>query len=207
MTLCSKSKPYPAACYTASPHDQSRMKLCVICMALIPRKHWEDAVGKQKLHIPDSASLQKKVESLLPGYDAAVHSWMPTSLCRTCRRRQNSDAVAHAVERLTTDKVRQVLAVQCDGRMCDICRTVNEQSVSANRSTPPKPTKDQSFRYEIVAALMATLAALHLVVPEPLLYLIASYLLFCTSAAHATYAMKSTLLLFAIRSFLSSCYL
>lgn len=150
-------------------------------MNLITRQAWRDTVGKARLHIPDSGTLQKKVEHLLPGFDTDEHVWMPSSVCKNCRLRQKSSVVAEAVERLNTTKEKQQLARDCNGKMCDICRAVNGESVPANQFAPPQPTAEQTFRYDIVASLSTALLVLQLgtVVPEEILYIIATFLLFC----------------------------
>lgn len=182
-TMCSQSKPYPPAFYTASQHEQSRMKLCIVCIDLIPRRRWKSSIGKRSFYIPDSATAQKAAEGLITGFDPGVHVWMPTSLCDSCRRRPNSAAVSDAVDRLDSDKKTQKLAHDCNGTLCDLCRTVNSVSMPVNQSAPPKPTPEQSFRYEIVAALAEAVLLLQLgqLVPE-VLYIIACFLLFCMSS-------------------------
>lgn len=181
--MCSKGKPYPPAFYTASDHDRSRMQLCIICMALLPRKLWRDSVGVRNLHIPDSNGLRKLAEELLPGFDPATHMWMPTSFCEACRRRQRPEELTGAVERFNAAEAQQQLARDCDGTLCEICRTVTGESVPANQSAPPMPTDEDLFRAGIADALSAALfdvyREIHSVITEYLLRIIAGFVLFC----------------------------
>jgi len=123
---CRTTDGYPPAFDKASKHDKSRMKLCIVCMEQIPRKTWR---RKRTFYIADSESCQKTVGKLLTGFDPTVLVWMPTSICYQCSYKPKSADVSNARKRMEADKDTRQLAQDCTGKLCDLCRLVNGESI------------------------------------------------------------------------------